>query len=510
MNRILRMIFWMSTCGAVPASAQGLRPEPLPAVEFESSIQSEAVPSPPAPSAPEAEAKAVESTERLSLDEVLASVDRSYPLLIAAVQQLAIAQGEQLSTRGPYDVRVLGDNFTGAPGYYQTNRASLKLEQNTLPGGKAFGGYRIGRGSFEPWYLERQTNDGGEFKLGFEQSLLQGRAIDKYRLDMRKADLAVIAAEPKIDKQRIYFIEYAAIAYWKWVAAGQAYAVAADVLGLAQTRVEGIESRIRAGILKEIESVDNRRLIVSREAKLIVADRKFQQAAVELSLYLRDESGRPILPAALRLPDFPALTRPTAEDLANDEQVALNLRPELRYLRIERDKYQTQLRYAENLKLPRLNAVVVAGQDVGTPTSPKRDKSPFEMESGVTLEVPLQRRNAAGQVQTNLAELSRIRAELQYAEDRVVADVRRAMVGLTTAYDEYLRAVEGVVLARRMQDAELKNFELGNSNILFVNLREQATADARLLVIDALEQYFYAQAEYRAALGLDAGTNVRN
>jgi hypothetical protein len=60
-----------------------------------------------------------------------------------------------------------------------------------------------------------------------------------------------------------------------------------------------------------------------------------------------------------------------------------------------------------------------------------------------------------------------------------------------------------------MQDAELKNFELGNSNILFVNLREQATADARLLVIDALEQYFYAQAEYRAAIGIDAGLPMR-
>lgn len=488
-------------------SAQGLAPEPLPAVEFDSPVQTEAVPSPQAPST--TDAKAAESMERLSLDEVLASVDRSYPLLIAAVQQLAIAQGEQLSTRGQYDLRVLGDNFTGAPGYYQTNRASLKLEQNTLPGGKAFGGYRIGRGSFEPWYLERQTNDGGEFKLGFEQSLLQGRAIDKYRLDMRKADLAVIAAEPKIDKQRIYFIEYAAIAYWKWVAAGQAYAVAADVLGLAQTRVAGIESRIRAGILKEIESVDNRRLIVSREAKLIVADRKFQQAAVELSLYLRDESGRPILPPASRVADFPDPRRPDTESVAGDEQAALVMRPEIRYLRIERDKYVAQLRYAENQTLPRLNAVVLAGQDVGAPTSPKRDKSPFEMESGITLEVPLQRRNASGQIQSNNAELARIRAELQYAEDRVVADVRRAMVGLSTAYDEFLRATEGVALAQRMQDAELKSFELGNSNILFVNLREQATADARLLVIDALEQYFYAQAEYRAALGIDAGSPIR-
>lgn len=498
---------WMFAQAASCACAQNIDEPMLPGpseAQIDLLRQSETIPLPPVPDSVEGA-----PPTRLSLEEVLASVDRSYPLLIAAVQQLVAAQGEQLSTRGNYDLRVLGDNFTGAPGYYQTNRASLKLEQNTLPGGKLFGGYRIGRGSFEPWYQERQTNEGGEFKLGFEQSLLQGRAIDKYRLDMRKSDLAVIAAEPKIDKQRIYFIEYAAFAYWKWVTAGQAYAVANDVLTLAQQRVEGIEGRIRAGILKEIESVDNRRLIVSREAKRIAADRKFQQAAVELSLFLRDETGRPILPPATWLPSFPEPQRPMIENLSGDEEAALAMRPEPRYLRIERDKYLVQLRYSENLTLPRLNALMIAGQDVGAPTSPKRDKSPFEMESGLMLEVPLQRRYAAGQIQANQAELARIRSELQYAEDRVVADVRYAIAGLQTAYEEYLRAVEGVRLAQQMQDAEFKNFELGNSNILFVNLREQATAEARLLVIDALEQYFYAQAEYRAAIGIDAGQAIK-
>lgn len=445
------------------------------------------------------------ATGALTLDEVLTSVDQSYPLLAAAVQQRNIADGERLASRGAYDVKIAAENMVGAPGYYETNRAAVKLEQTTLSGGKAFGGYRIGRGSFEPWYLERQTNDGGEFKLGFEQSLLQGLAIDKYRLGLRKADLNRAASEPSIDKQRIYFLEYAAISYWKWVAAGQVYLVARNVLDLAERRVEGIEARIRAGILKEIERVDNRRLIVSRQAKLIEADRKFRQAAVELSLYLRDEQDRPLLVPAERLPSFPEPQPPDDAQFEADVSVALAMRPEPRYLRIQRDKFFVELRYSENLALPKLNAVVSAGQDVGTPSSPKRDKSPFEMESGLVFEVPLQRRYAAGQIQALEAELARVRAELQFAEDRVVADVRYAAAGLRTAYDEYLRARESVDLTYQMQVAEQTNFDLGNSNILFVNLREQATADARLLVVDAEAQYYYATAEYRAALGIDSG-----
>lgn len=445
------------------------------------------------------------TSEQLGLDEVLDSVRRSYPLLIAASQERGIAAGEQRSSRGVYDLHVQAENMTGALGFYQTNRAALKAEQYTLPGGKVWGGYRIGRGSFEPWYLERQTNDGGEFKVGFEQSLLQGLTIDKRRAAMRKADLGVVAAEPSIDKQRIYFLEYAAIDYWKWVATGHWYLINRDLLELAQTRVEGIESRIARGILPEIERVDNRRLIVSRQAKLIEADRKFQQAAVELSLYLRDQFGSPVLPSAARLPPFPEPGEPLEDHYEADVEVALMYRPEPRYLRVQREKLLVELNYSRNLTLPQLNAVVDAAKDVGGPTSPKNDKGPFQMEAGVLFAVPMQRRTATGQIRSTEAALTQVRAQEQFAVERVQADVRFALAGLKTAYEEYLRAQEGAELAAQMGAAERTKFDLGNSNILFVNLREQATADARILVVDSLAEYFIAAAEYRAALGLDAG-----
>ncbi|MBL9083900.1 MAG: hypothetical protein JNK76_18935, partial [Planctomycetales bacterium] len=93
----------------------------------------------------------------LRLDEVLQSVSRTYPLLIAAIQERDIAAGEARSTRGAYDLHIQAENMTGAMGFYETNRAALRAEQYTLPGGKVWSGYRIGRGSFEPWYQERQT-----------------------------------------------------------------------------------------------------------------------------------------------------------------------------------------------------------------------------------------------------------------------------------------------------------------------------------------------------------------
>ena len=524
--RVTSLLLAVAACCAVK-TASGEEPipppVPLPAVE-RTDAESAAVPAPPPansslqlelpggvdpatgeliPPSPPAGAEATPAV--LQLDEVLHSVSRTYPLLVAAIQEREIAAGEARSTRGAYDLHVQAENMTGAMGYYQTNRAAVKAEQYTLPGGKVWSGYRIGRGYFEPWYLERQTNDGGEFKVGYQQSLLQGLAIDKRRASMRKADLALAAAEPSIDKQRIYFLEYGAIQYWKWVAAGHWYLIQRDMLELAQRRVDGINSRIERGILPEIERLDNRRLIVLREAKLIEADRKFRQEAVELSLYLRDEAGFPVLPAADRLPSFPEPAAPAADQLSSDLATALAYRPEPRYLQLQRQKLQVQLNLARNQTLPQFDAVVDASKDVGLPSSPKNDKGPFQLETGLLFAVPLQRRDATGQIRTAEAAITQVRAQEQYAVERVEADVRFALTGLTTAYDEYRRALQGVDLAEQMEAAERTKFDLGNSNILFVNLREQNTADARILTVDALLEYYIAAAEHRAALGLDAG-----
>jgi len=439
----------------------------------------------------------------LTLDEVLASVERAYPLLAAAVQERRIAGGEQLSAAGAFDLRLDAFNETGALGFYQTNRARIAAEQPLQSGGKMLSGYRVGRGEFEPWYLERQTNLGGEFFAAASQPLLQNRAIDKRRAGVAKTTIARQAVEPDIDKQRIYFYLSASEKYWKWVATGHAHRIARGLLTIAQQRGAAIEQRVRAGDLPAIEQIDNERLIVSRQAKLIDADRKFRQAAVELSLFIRDETGQPIVVPAAQLAEFPEPSLPDEQQYRSDIDAALQIRPELRYLRLQRQKAAVDLTMARNQQLPSLDVGMLAAQDVGQQT-PKGDKTPFQLEAGLYFGVPLQRRQATGQVRTSEGEMAQIAAKERYAADRVVADVQFAFTGLTTSYDELQQARRGVELARRMEQAERERFDRGDSNILFIQLREQATADAQLLVVEAIGEYHVAAAEYRAALGIDA------
>jgi hypothetical protein len=83
-----------------------------------------------------------------------------------------------------------------------------------------------------------------------------------------------------------------------------------------------------------------------------------------------------------------------------------------------------QIRQASNLTLPALDGVVAGSQDVGAPTSEKRDKSQFELEAGVQLEVPLQRREAAGKLRAAQAKLAQVAAKRRLSEQKIVAQVQ--------------------------------------------------------------------------------------
>jgi len=454
----------------------------------------------PAP-APEA-AEAAAAVSPLSLQAVLISLEQSYPLLRSLLLEYQLAEGKRLAAAGEFDLLLKTANEAAPAGFYQTYRNRVKLEQPTYQGGAVFGEYRIGRGFFEPWFGERQTNDGGEFKLGFEAALLKDRHIDRRRAAIFQADLDWQSVDPLVGTQLLVFARLASQAYWNWVAAAQAVDAQQQLLRLATQRTEQIEERVKSGDLEEIARIDNDRLIASREAKLIEAQRKLQAAAIKLSLYFRDEQGLPIVPDPSQAPDdFPAADRPPM-DLDAIVAQAVAARPEVAQIDLQRQKVEVELAEAENKLLPKLDAFVAASQDVGQPTSPKRDKSPFKLEAGVFGEVPLQRREAQGKIHAAQGKLAQLNVKRQFAVDKITAEVQDAVSAMETAAERIERARTNVRLAERSLQLGREAFEAGDTDVIVLNIREEAVTDARLLLISAETDFFNALAAYRAALGL--------
>jgi outer membrane protein TolC len=447
----------------------------------------------------------VERGERqeLLLEDVIASVHRSYPLLEAALASRTIAFGDHLAAHGAYDLKLKGASENGPLGFYETYRHSVGFERATYGGGSVFGGYRIGRGEFQPWYLERQTDDGGEFKGGFSLPLARDVLIDERRARLWQTELGQQQVEPEIRLQRIDFVRAASYAYWDWVAAGRRYQIAASLLGLAQGRDDAIRRKVETGDSDPPVLQDNRRLIVSREAKLLDAERKLAQSAIQLSLFLRNAEGEPVVPERDTLPGFPSPAAPDAAQRDADVQAALANRPELRSLRLLRRQYEIDLAAARNELLPDVQAVVAAAQDVGDPATAKRDKSEFELEAGLYLDVPLERRKARGKLAAVEGKLQQVAAKARMTEDKIVADVQMVYAALAAAYGQIERARESVELAEKLAAIERRKFELGESDLLSVNLREQQSAEAQGTLVDAYFDFYTAAADYLAALALE-------
>jgi outer membrane protein TolC len=67
---------------------------------------------------------------------------------------------------------------------------------------------------------------------------------------------------------------------------------------------------------------------------------------------------------------------------------------------------------------------------------------------------------------------------------------------------------KNVDLARQLETAENERLKEGATDLLALQLREQATFDAQVLEVEAQADYFRAQANYRAAIAIDAPASL--
>jgi outer membrane protein TolC len=283
------------------------------------------------------------------------------------------------------------------------------------------------------------------------------------------------------------------------VATGHVVDIQRELLVVAARRARALQELVRSGNAPAIVATDNERLVLDRRGKLVAAERDFRAAAVALSLYLRDDRGRPWRVAADRLPatlvDPPAL--PLTSEAA-DVARALESRPELCRLEAEREAARVDGRLAENQMAPSIYLGGYVAKDLGS--GPAR-LAPTELAASITVEMPLLLRKARGRRDAAEAKVAEVAAVLRRASDRIAAEVREARIDLETARAELALAKRQLEVAKRLELAEREKFAQGASDLVIVNLREIAAAEAARLAVQALAATHKAHAEYVAATG---------
>ena len=439
-------------------------------------------------------------TSALQLTTLFQSVDRHFPLIRSAEQDQRKSEADSLSAQGGFDP-VLKSGMQRTPsGEYENQSLDAVIEQpTTLWGSKVIAGYRKGFGKFGPYDEKLKTNSGGEVRGGVEIPLLRGGEIDDRRARILSAEIGITASNQTLELQKLDAQRQAALKYYDWVVAGEKLKVSNSLLQLARDRDASMKHRVVKGDVASIDQIDNERSVIQRSVSVVSSARSLDKAALELSLFFRDADGRPIVAYPSSIP-IDALSLPGTESsqfpqslikIAPDELITLH--PELRRLRALNEQNEVETRLAQNMLLPKFDAEILVSQDFGTGTPAKET---LEYKAGIKVELPLRRRTARGKLEGIIANRSKLDAQLALARDRIRVSLMDYAQAIEAAKTRIAMTQQELALSTKVEQAERLRFRHGDSNLLMVNLREQATADARIRTIDALADYHKAIVEF--------------
>ena len=215
-------------------------------------------------------------------------------------------------------------------------------------------------------------------------------------------------------------------------------------------------------------------------------------------MFLRGPDDQPILPPNDRLPAaLPPEPLPAGVGDVLVVESAIERRPELRRIRLVREKVEVDRRLADNATLPNLDLTLGVTRSQGN--GPYTDIRREETRAGLELRLPLQRNEALGRRQAADAELRRLDQDLNFVRDRIRVEVRDGWSALQAAQEQLGLARRNVELADVLVAAEQTRFRQGAGDLLALQLREQAALEARFADLSSVSDYFLALADYRAA-----------
>lgn len=450
------------------------------------------------------------SDAELRLEALLENIAARHPDLDTARQKRRAAEAEVLSRRGSFDTKLKSKGTTRpvAKSSSYSDMEVLLTQPTMMWGASFFGGWRFDlnplpsyRNEYKRsimdlsgWKSTPGAGTPGEFHAGVAVPLWQGGPIDAPRAELNQAQVGVQRAEVEISAKLLALQSKAVEAYYDWVAIGQMLMVTRELVNLADMRNQQYRRKIERGAIAPIDQLDTERYLLKRRGKVVEMEQKLAEKALKLSLFYRDDQNNTLVPSENALPGELSLAPlPTPQQVREQREAALERRPEMQDMRLEREQLQIDRELANNLLAPQI--------DISASTGTRVDKVNPEVMLGLYVQVPLQRRKARGKLDKAEAKIVGLDAQRTQLTASLEADINAAYVALEAAQARVELAARELELARRVEAAEKRRFELGSSTALLVNIREQDRLDAAVRLIDARRDHHVAAAMFCLATG---------
>ena len=459
-------------------------------------------------------------TAPLTIDEVLARIELTHPLLQATGAERTKARGKILKALAAWEPtfhnileaeRYETWNLTTAPAPglscdpanplcepLQPQRLMAgfndsKIEVGHPYGFKVHGGIRQGFGDRGTLILSAIPDLQGfdrmqQFIIGGSIQLLRGLMINEEYAEFQQAELAGPQAEVKVAQKRQDLYLAGAVQYWDWQVAVKQAEIVKRALAVAEERAVQVEGLAKGGKVAPLDVIEVNQEVQKRREAAIAAQRKVEYEQYKLSLFLWEQN-EPVTPRPEWAPEFQGETPlPTEDEVAAYKVEAKEDRPEVRDLYIEAKMNNIDIKLAKNKLLPKLDLD-------GHPADAATDWIVgVGYTWGIHFEVPLFQRGARGKIMGAEVMQQQLALKQQYAEQQVNLDVDNWLSAIARSRDRVKAASEALRLAKTLEEGERKRFNMGATTVLFVNLRERN-------VVESAYQLYRAQADYAVARG---------
>lgn len=408
-----------------------------------------------------------------------------HPQVISAELEMEVGRQEIVAAKGAFDPILAGTvnrKLLQGTDYYTKYDIGIRQPISVL-GIDIEGGFELNRGTYlNP---ERNTPVSGLGYLGIRLPLLQGLSIDRRRTDLRLSKL--YSEQTQIKNRDVLNKVYldGLGTYWNWIRARQRVEVLEEVLENNQVVFEGIKVSHLQGDLPAIDTVEAfqqlQRIKLQYNTELIQLQRSYNQ----FKTYLY---GTDVKPFEIAM-DAPASGFDEAKILQQEifqmlvQDSFFDNHPNISFLKNESERLSTLLRWERERLKPRLDLQYNFLADTGL--------SPLEQtflndnyQAGLSLQFPILFRNA--RAKTEQIKIYSRQNSLNLIDEynilRNAADATRFRLENTRMQADIALSMNSD--AKRLYDAELTRFRLGESSVFLVNTRELQYLQAQNALID--------------------------
>lgn len=426
----------------------------------------------------------VNSAHAITSQQVIEDVATQFPQLQMSKMDIEAAEGDYTAARGAFDIYIQG-SYTDEQGDYNNDYFNAKIVKPTpLFGLDLFGGFRRGVGDFAVYDGKYKTLDEGEWSVGARLPLLRNFMIDTRRATERRARIGVEARKFQLRQTELEQFRQSLHRYWDWVFSLHRFRVQKNLLEVAQARDNWLAKRVKHGDIPRFEQDDNMRTILARQSTLLLAEQQLEVATAEFLYFITSEELKAQVlrthePVQINEDTEGLLMRKSGEELLS---IAKANRPDFKVLDAQLEQNQVDVDLQSNRYWPQLDISAQYSKDRGAGPANLDGEN---IEATLTFEVPLQYRAIAGRVKAVESQGQRLRFQLQLLQQRIIADLKAQKKQLEVSNQRRKLAQQERELAHRLEEGERLRFRQGETSILIVNLREQASAEAEIRWIES-------------------------